>query len=137
MTDLRIAARLNWRSMNRLAKFIGLLVICLFAFGTTSVYLVYQWSDSGVNISKPALLEFTRGTSLADLSWQLESQGIVDSSLLFQIWVRLEGAYPKFQAGNYEFNGAFSPSDVSKKIINGETFEPVVLRFTIPEGFTN
>ena len=59
----------------------------------------------------------------------------MDSGLKFLLWVRFYSNYRRFQAGKYRFEAAISPASVAKKFLQGDIYAPIVLQFTIPEGF--
>ncbi|MGE0172773.1 MAG: endolytic transglycosylase MltG [Oligoflexales bacterium] len=107
-------------------------VLAVLAF---AAYRFNTWSVSPVQLSEEAIVEFPPGTKLVDLSGVLESKGVVKQALSFHLWVKAKGVYPKFQAGTYLFKDKVSPNDVIEAMMKGEVYRPVVLQFTIPEGY--
>lgn len=94
------------------------------------------WVKSPVSLPKPKIIDFLRGTTMIQLAGILESQAVVNSSIKFFTWVRFFSDYKKFQAGLYRFEKNVSPIDIITRITNGKIYEPIILQFTIPEGFT-
>jgi UPF0755 protein len=107
-------------------------VICVLAF---AAYRFNAWSEAPIQLTEEAIVEFPAGTKLVELAGVLESKGVVKQALSFHLWVKAKGVYPRFQAGTYLFKGEVSPSDVIDAMIKGDVYRPVVLQFTIPEGY--
>ncbi|MFK7822541.1 MAG: endolytic transglycosylase MltG [Oligoflexales bacterium] len=82
------------------------------------------------------LLKVEKGVRLNDLAANLEENGLIDHAWTFKLWVRSGGKFERVQAGQYEFKGSVSPAGIMDKFISGDTYMPVVLEYTIPEGFT-
>lgn len=112
-----------------------LAALLLWAISFANNYL-QGWSANPRFIGTPTIFEFARGTSLRTLSQSLAEKKLIDHAYLFEFWVRRFDDYSKYQAGTYQFEGNISPGDISNKLRSGEIYEPVVLQFTIPEGFT-
>jgi UPF0755 protein len=94
------------------------------------------WYSRKIPLEQPVTIELQRGASLRSFAESLESKGLVSNGWFFHGRTRLVGNYKKFQAGPYRFSGDVSPMDIAKKIMSGEVFRPVVIQYTIPEGFT-
>ncbi len=81
------------------------------------------------------LVGLPKGTSLHALAEDLEQRGLISNALFFQIWVKLHRhSYEHFMAGTYRFTEAVSPTNIMRKMLDGDTYNPVVLEYTIPEG---
>ncbi len=93
------------------------------------------WSTTPRILVVPVVVDFPRGTNLKSLGDTLQEKGVVDRSWLFQIWVKIFNDFRKFQAGSYQFEGFISPVGIVDKISTGETYQPIALEYTIPEGF--
>lgn len=104
------------------------LVLLAFAF-----YLLF-WSQA--SIPEDTVVNLPKGGSLKQLSEDLESKHLVDNALMFRLLVKVLGNYEKFQAGLYRFEGAISPKDIVQSMELGKTYTPLILEFTIPEGYT-
>jgi UPF0755 protein len=77
-----------------------------------------------------------RGQSLSSLSKSLESQGLLTSSIFFQLWVRAFSDFRKFQAGTYRFSRSMTPSGLAESFINGQVYSEPLFEISIPEGYT-
>ncbi|MCB0328063.1 MAG: endolytic transglycosylase MltG [Bdellovibrionales bacterium] len=118
--------------------FIGIVLIGALGLGAT--YWGYSelkaWGTRPKEFSTPVAFQLERGTSLKSFAKALHSNGVVENKLFYEWWVRLFSHYEEYQAGPYQVAGLMTPSDIDRMIRSGETFEPIVLEITIPEGFT-
>ncbi|NRA65077.1 MAG: endolytic transglycosylase MltG [Pseudobacteriovorax sp.] len=121
------------RKLLKYIVFLGLLAI-VGLFGGRA-YLD-SWSKKEVMVEKAAIIHFPSGTRLDELSGTLSASGLIDDPLLFNLWVRQQKTYGQYQAGVYRFSGAITPKIIQDKIISGVSYNPIVLQFVIPEGFT-
>ena len=116
------------------------LTLCSIAFLVlVAAYLYFKlqtWSGASIELKEPEIVEFPRGTSLKVLSGTLAQQKLVSHPQLFELWVKYFSDYSRFQAGRYRFESEVSPRQIAELLMSGETYNPVVLEFTIPEGFT-
>ena len=95
-----------------------------------------NWTTSYSNLEKEVVYEFKPKTSLDKLSKDLAGNKIVSSDVFFKYWVKYFANYSKFQAGKYRFSDKITPLEVVASFVSGSTYNPVVFKFTIPEGFT-
>jgi len=95
-----------------------------------------SWSEKPYLLSDPIEFELARGTSLQQLSTQLQAKGLISDSTKFRYWVRLFKDYHKFQAGLYLFKDQVSPEGIVQQMQAGDIYTPIVVQFTVPEGFT-
>ena len=117
--------------------FYGLGTIFLIAAAVTGyLFKLETWSQSTVEVPKAIDIHFPAGTKLDELAGALESTQLIDSALNFKLWVKVNGSYGTYQAGQYRFSGSISPQLIQDKIVAGKSFTPIVLQFVIPEGFT-
>jgi UPF0755 protein len=79
------------------------------------------------------LVDFAKGSSLRKLADELESQGVIGSARLLQLYARLHGVSNKVQAGTYQFSDAMTPAEILRKLVGGEVYEK---RFSLPEGYS-
>lgn len=115
-------------------------------FALTAVFLVCalflswryleHWGTASQELSEIIDVELRKGETLSHFSSELESSGVIESKLLFRIWVKLFSDYSRFQAGKYRFEDKISPAQVVDTVLRGETYTPVEFIITIPEGFT-
>lgn len=94
------------------------------------------WGDRTFRFVGQRHLSFPPQTRLQQLADDLVVQGIIDSSLMFKLLVRLNYDFQKFQAGDYRFDNSATARQVIERIIAGEVHLELVLQLTIPEGFT-
>ncbi len=95
-----------------------------------------SWGNTPKPLAEPVVINFPRGTSGQGLAQTLEKNAAISDGRRFQIWARLFSESNKFQAGLYRFEGAVSPAQIAEAISAGKIYEPIVVQFTIPEGFT-
>lgn len=99
-------------------------------------YYLKNWGSIPQTVpDEGVVVHFNPGTSLSQLAKQLAAQKVIDHRIFFVLLVRTDGRYAHFQAGDYQFKGMVTPLDVMEKILKGETYNPIVMQFTIPEGF--
>ncbi len=94
------------------------------------------WASRNVTLTEPRLVVLAKGESLGSLAEEMHRIGLISSSWSFRLWMRNEGTYGKFQAGQYKFEGDVSPTAIRETMEAGKTFQPIALQFVIPEGFT-
>ncbi|MCX5834147.1 MAG: endolytic transglycosylase MltG, partial [Deltaproteobacteria bacterium] len=63
----------------------------------------------------------------------LEAEGLLRQRELFHLFALMRNGTRQVRAGEYEFSGRMSPSDILGKLIRGEIKG---YRITVPEGFT-
>ena len=74
------------------------------------------------------------GESLPSFGAKLQQNGLVSSSFLFGLYVRLRSDYSKFQAGSYRFSQGISPRRLIQLVKKGEVYHELSLKITVPEG---
>ncbi len=122
--------------MMRLIKVLFLLALSAgIAFGY-GYFRLSAWSTMPRTMPEPQEVDFERGSTLGGLASELAGKGIVDSAVFFRLWVRFFQPFQKFQAGHYRFEGAVTPYGIARDMLMGKVYQPVVLKYTIPEGFT-
>lgn len=82
--------------------------------------------------TKIVLIE--RGKGVAAIADILESEGVVDSALIFKIFSRVETDQRPLKAGEYEFMQNISMADAMKMMREGKVYDRKV---TLPEGVTS
>lgn len=121
--------------IKRMVRALGLIMILGGVAASLGVWRLNRWAETPIEISAPTQVEFSRGTSLLALSQLLNDYQAIDHPTYFHLWVKLFSNYSRFQAGLYKFEGPTSPKQIAEVIISGKIFEPIVLQYTIPEGF--
>lgn len=96
------------------------------------------YSVWGVRAGKPGQslwVDIPSGASTDTIAGKLASRGLIDSPLLFRLYLALTGQGGDLQAGRYRFAGGQTiPGIVAQLRTGAVAFETV--RVTIPEGFT-
>lgn len=77
-------------------------------------------------------VKINSGMSTGEIADQLESKGVIPSSLKFRILSRLRGYDDQMKPGTYIFVAGMTYEEVFEKILSGEKYN---VTFTIPEGF--
>lgn len=95
-----------------------------------------RWSQTPRALTAPQVIQVTRGMSLRELSETLENQQVIDHWPLFYAWTRIAGHFPRIQAGPYRFESFVRPADIASDMMAGKIYRPILVQFTIPEGFT-
>jgi UPF0755 protein len=121
--------------MARLVKILAVLALGAVLAGVGAFLKLQSWAETERPLEAERVIEVAPGTGLAKLSRILDENKLVSSDLLFHVWAKLQGNYARYQAGKYRFEGKVSPKAIAAKIIAGDTYNPVVLSVTIPEGF--
>lgn len=122
---------------NRFVVFFNFLISTA-VFGTLAVVAIVYFGNT--RFQEPGPLEAARtivvkqGASLATISSQLQTRGIVDSELIFRLGVRAYRSQSRMQAGEYAFKPAMSMLDVMDTLRSGKG---IVHRVSIPEGLTS
>jgi len=95
-----------------------------------------SWSQTPYTLSNPQIIQLNKGTTLRQLSETLENQKVIDHWQLFYAWVRVNNLFARFQAGPYRYELFTKPADVAADMMAGNIYQPIIVQFTIPEGFT-
>ena len=77
-------------------------------------------------------VKINSGMSTGEIADQLESKGVITSSIKFRILSRIRGYDNQMKPGTYVFTAGMTYEEVFEKILNGEKY---IVNFTIPEGF--
>lgn len=85
-----------------------------------------------VQPGQPVTVEIPPGSTGQDIGAMLTSNGVVRSSLEFEVAVRNVDAAQKLQAGTYDFTTLMDPSEVVAMLVGGPA--PAVYRVTVIEG---
>lgn len=114
---------------------IALSIIFLYAFGIIIAYscLTQMVAPVGGKPITEKVVRVNAGMSVMAIGKLLESNGLVRSSLIFELASMFSGSSHALKAGHYAINTGMSIPEIIKKIASGET---LVYKFTIPEGLT-
>lgn len=127
------------RRSNKSSSLKNFLVLVIGGGGLLAVlgyFYLKSWGVTPVVLSEPVVINFPRGTSGHGLAQTLQKNALVTDARRFQFWTRLFAESNKFQAGMYRFEGSVTPAQIAEAITAGKIYEPIVVQFTIPEGFT-
>ena len=109
------------------AVFATLAIIAVLYFGKN------KFQEAGP-LDTPRTIVVREGSSLADISTQLEAKGIVDSEMVFRFGVRAYRAQSQMQAGEFAFKPKMSMMQVMETLRSGKG---IVYKVTVPEGLTS
>jgi UPF0755 protein len=105
-----------------------LVVLFLLLFSCWQIYLPLDQT-----LTKRIVFPIQKGEGLREISLALKQQGLIRSSLLFQVYVLVKGKENKLQAGRYELSASMNIPEIAAKIINGENIKKMI---TIVEGWS-
>ncbi len=118
--------------MRTIKKFLVGLAILVVVLCISIVGTLYNFAFSPSNIpSNLSVLEIPNGTTLRQVSHQLESKKIISSEKQFMMFTYFQGKQDHIQAGEYQLSGQMTPYEILDIISNGRTHLHTV---TIPEG---
>jgi UPF0755 protein len=103
-----------------------------------SVYLGLPiWSRLPTELTAAARVTLAKGQGLSTLAENLKSKGVIQSSRFFTLYVRCFFDYKTFKAATYYFEqGLVTPQELVARLVEGDTRDPVVFSYTVPEGLT-
>lgn len=108
--------------MKRVLWFVGI--------GITLVFLLfYFWPVQG----GLETVTVKNGASLSQVAEELEGKDIINSKMLFSLYVRMFGGEGKIRAGVYEIQKGESYGEILEVLTSGKSKQ---VKFTIPEGYT-
>jgi len=117
-----------WLTVGTIA---GVIVLVVAAFGAGISWLVYGDTQRP---SAPADVLIANGSDVAQISAQLESQGVIGSSTLLDWYFRVRGGGDRIEAAEYQFPAHQTLEQVADRLETGGRSPTVWI--TIPEGFT-
>src|SRR5262249_28365101 len=74
------------------------------------------------------------GSNSSEIISRLYREGILESELPVNLWLRYFGSDKQFKAGDYEFKSPISPRQVIDQLAKGSV---TTRQFTIPEGYNH
>ena len=125
----------NGKTKTKVLAGISVAVLVLLAL-CGGAALWYNLSLAPVGCSaecKDIIFSVEQGDSPESIAKVLKENGLIKSTLAFQINARLSGEASQYQAGNYTFNQGMSSQEISAKIARGEINENV-FNYTILPG---
>ncbi|HZD63172.1 MAG TPA: endolytic transglycosylase MltG, partial [Xanthobacteraceae bacterium] len=109
-----------------------LLVVCV--AGGLALVAGYKRIQEPGPLSTDKVLFIAPGTDVPEIIAQLEREGVIDSPMMMNAVLVIEGNRSKLKAGEYLFREHASLRDVMDIVINGRQ---VLHAITIPEGLTS
>ena len=95
-----------------------------------------EWAHQPFDIPQEILIELKPGMGLYTLATQLQTKGLVSQSLWCSLYVKIFKEFRKFQAGKYQATNTMTLATLLDDMSHGRTYHPLVLEFSIPEGYT-
>lgn len=111
----------------------ALVVVLVLACAGVSYWIYSSMNKPRAHSKANQFVEIPRGSTPNEIIEKLQSEGILQSALPVQIYVRSFGDANKMRAGEYQFDSPITPMQVLKELEKGEQR---TTKLTIPEGFT-
>lgn len=111
-------------------------VLLAVSLALVGAWQLRNWGETAQDLLQPRDVAFPVRTSLRALADELERKGVIDSALLFRVFVRCHSDFRKFQAGDYRFANNVSPAQVAEHISTGKIHVELRLQLSVPEGYT-
>ncbi len=133
----------KWLIIRILLISVGVLAIFLLSFKIWYNSSLKPVSSLDCSLSENAAsgsCQFTEfkvesGTSLSKIAEELNSAGLIKSSLAFKIYAKLNNSSAELKAGTYKFRKANSVEEIVKSLVEGTT-SAIVFRLTVLPGET-
>ena len=117
----------------RLAALAGLAVSATVAFAILAFVVIDRFDGPGP-LQSDTIIYIQPGISMGDIARSLETEGVIEDSLVFRLGVRLLRVSRELKAGEYLFPATVSMRGVVDILLSGKT---VLRRLTLPEGVTS
>ena len=117
----------------RRRRLVGVLLALLAA--AAAGFALRGWQDFNAPgpLGEDRRVVVPKGTGLGRLAELLAERGVLHRPLAFRVFVTVDGAQNRLQAGEYEFPAGISGASVRDLLVAGRT---VVRRLTVPEGLS-
>lgn len=120
--------RSSWTRAMRAASLLALAVIPISAAG------LFVLASPTTNLpSEGVLFKVERGESAIDVTRRLEETGIIRSSMLLRLMMKIFGQESSIKAGTYAVKPEMWADDILAMLIQGRQ---ELIRITVPEGYT-
>lgn len=107
-------------------------ILFLLGLGIVS-YWWYQHGLSPIGGTQAVRFTVASGMTVEQVGDQLSEDGLIRSSLVFKIYMKLHGAEAGVQAGTFIFRPSMSVAEIAQVLRTGKSEE---VALTIPEGWT-
>ena len=120
--------------MRKFIIFLVLILILLFLASITIAFFCWRGIYLPKDASSPAekIFMIEKGDGIIEISSNLEKEGIIRRSFLFQLYTFSKGVAGKLQAGQYSLSSSMTIPEIADKIVSGQTIED---KITIIEGW--
>lgn len=112
--------------MKRYLLLLGVLVLGASALLLAGRVYLEVWSSRPLSVQATEVISVPSGSTLHQLSAQLEASGMIDSARLFRLYGRLHVGKGHIKAGDYEVIPGMSAADLYQKLDSG-----AVLQYTV------
>ncbi len=111
-----------------------LLAVAGAGFGAWHIWSRFEAPGPAASFgTNETVVALPRGTGLNRIAETLESQGVIDNSLIFRAGVMYYGKASQLKAGEYAIPSGASPRQIMDILIEGKA---IVYKLTLPEGLT-
>lgn len=121
------------------ARLIRWLFLCLALAGLGGIFYAQRklqgWAYAPMLQDKETLVTLKPGMGLSALALEAETQGLVAHGVWVSLYVKIYKNFRKFQAGPYRALPGMSLDALLEDMQQGRTYHPLVLEFSIPEGY--
>jgi UPF0755 protein len=109
----------------------GLVSISI-AVAAVVLFFGYQLLKAPVSSDKTEVVfDVSPGTSLVQISNDLQAKGLIRHSKAFQVYAKTKGIAAKFKVGEYALNPAMTPEEIMNVLVSGKS---IARNITIAEG---
>ncbi len=126
-------ARRKRPALEAFSGFLTFLLLLGLVAGAAAVYASHAIRQPGSLASDTSVM-IAQGSEVDEIVDTLQSQGVIDSPVLFSMALYAEGARGKLKAGEYLFKQNASLQEVIDTIVQGRA---ILHSLTIPEGLTS
>lgn len=106
-------------------------LLCLMLVG---IVFSYRFLHSPIDTDHgQSVFQIQAGSSLGQISRELQSKNVIRYPRLLALWARLKGQSGSIQQGEYQIADGDSPADLLAKMVVGKTIQ---YRVTLVEGWT-
>ncbi len=125
------------RTKHLAVGFLGIVGLFLVTTAMVIVFSLFQfyrfWAQSPGEDVQAVMFEVEDGTSLGDISRDLEEQGFVASDFWFKVYTVISGNAKSIQAGTFEITPGEDYATIADILRDADSDEVTI---TIPEGYT-
>lgn len=110
-----------------------LFVLSILAVGGVSYWIYSALNKSHRHDKAKQFIQIPKGSTPNQVIGKLAAEGILESELPVEIYLRVFGDATALKAGEYQFDSPITPLQVLRELGKGEER---TTKFTVPEGFT-